>query len=63
MQTKRNSLKDLSLTSQKDITVFDLISEFVDELIFNGIQKKRPKAAIPNVWNGRKRKAKYGPTL
>jgi hypothetical protein len=56
MEKKRNSADSLSLASQKDNTVFDLISGFVDELIFNGIQKKRPKASIPNVWNGRKMK-------
>jgi hypothetical protein len=34
-------------------TVFDLIENFADELIRNGIQKKKPKA-IPYVWTGRK---------
>jgi len=37
--------------------LFDLIENFVDELICNGIQKKKPKA-IPNVWN--ERKGKHG---
>jgi hypothetical protein len=36
-------------------TTFELIENFADELIRNGIQKKKPKV-IPNVWNGRKGK-------
>jgi len=34
---------------------FEIIENFADELIRNGIQKKKPKA-IPDVWNGRKGK-------
>ncbi|MDR2485541.1 MAG: hypothetical protein LBD55_09105 [Treponema sp.] len=42
-------------TGSKKETAFDLIEKFMDELIMNGIQKKKPKA-IPYVWNGRKGK-------
>ena len=37
--------------------LIELVENFADELIRNGIQKKKPKA-IPDVWN--ERKGKHG---
>ena len=40
-------------------STFEIIENFADELVRNGIQKKKPKP-IPDVWNGKARKGKHG---